>query len=160
TIFVPSHPLLDAAAVERARDFLHEPGINVLQEARIAVKAGDVHAMHDPTEGGVATGLHELAIASGTGVAVVLEDIPVFAETEAFCEVLDLEPLGLIASGSLLLAVAADDADANVEAVRDEGIECADIGEIVEREKGVKIRRGHGRHDLTRYDQDEIAKIF
>jgi len=151
---------IDEDAIERAKDFLHTPGINVLQEARIAVKAGAVHAMHDPTEGGVATGLHELAIASGNGVAAVLEDIPFFPETEAFCEVLDLEPLGLIASGSLLLAVAPDDADAIVAAVRDAGVECADIGEVVEREKGVKIRRDLNWRDLPRYDQDEIAKIF
>lgn len=151
---------VDEESVERAKGFLHDPGINVLQEARVAVKAGDVHAMHDPTEGGLATGLHELSMASGTGVAVHLEDIPFFPETEAFCEALGLEPLGLIASGSLVLAVAAQDADAVVNAIRDEGIDCADIGEVVEQEKGVKIRRGLNWMDLPRYDQDEIAKLL
>ncbi|MFW6438061.1 MAG: AIR synthase family protein [Armatimonadota bacterium] len=151
---------VDDASIERAKDFLHEPGINVLTEARVAVNAGSVHAMHDPTEGGVATGLHELAMASGNGVAVVLDEIPFFPETETFCEVLDLEPLGLIASGSLLLAVAPDDVGAIVEAVRDAGIECAEIGEVVEHERGVKIRRGRSWQDLTRYDHDEIAKVF
>lgn len=151
---------IDIESVERARDFLHAPGINVLREARTAVQAGDVHAMHDPTEGGVATGLHELAMASETGIAVAFEDIPLFPETLAFCDVLDLEPLGLIASGSLLLSVAPDDADAIAQAIRDEGIECAEIGEVVEQDQGVKIRRGLNWHDLPRYDQDEIAKVF
>lgn len=151
---------VDEAEIERARDFLHEPGINVLREARAAVKAGDVHAMHDPTEGGVATGLHELAMAAEVGVAVALERIPFFPETETFCDVLDLDPLGLIASGSLLLAVAPGDADAIVKAIRAEGIDCADIGEVVKQHNGVKIRRGINWHDLPRFDQDEITKIF
>ncbi|MBD3292830.1 MAG: hypothetical protein GF393_07875, partial [Armatimonadia bacterium] len=151
---------INEQAVDRAKGFLHEPGINVLREAQAAVKAGDVHAMHDPTEGGVATGLHELAIASDNGIAVTLEDIPFFPETEAFCSALELEPLGLIASGSLLLAVAPDDAQAIVEDIEAEGIECADIGEVVERSAGVKIRRGLNWHNLPRYDQDEIAKLF
>jgi hydrogenase maturation factor len=151
---------IDDESIDRASNFLHDPGINVLREARAAVKAGEVHAMHDPTEGGVATGLHELALASDAGVAVALDDIPFFPETEAFCEVLDLEALGLIASGSLVLAVAPDDADAIAEAIRDEGVECADIGEVVEAENGVRIRRGLNWHDLPRYDQDEVAKLF
>ena len=59
-----------------------------------------------------------------------------------------------------MLAVAADDADAVAQAIRGEGIECADIGEVVEQKEGVKIRRGLNWHDLPRYDQDEIAKLF
>ncbi len=150
----------DEETVRRAANMLHEPGINVLQEAQIAIEAGDVHAMHDPTEGGVATGLHELAIASGVGIAVALEDIPIFPETEAFCDELGLEPLGLIASGALLMAVAADDADAIITACRDAGIECARIGDCVEPAEGVRIRRGSDWFDLPRFDQDEIAKLF
>ncbi len=151
---------IDEDAIDRAKNLLHDPGINVLREARVAVGAGEVHAMHDPTEGGVATGLHELAIASETGIAVALDDIPFFAETESFCDVLGVEPLGLIASGSLLLAVAPDDSETIAEAIRAEGIDCADIGEVVEEDRGVKIRRGLNWHDLPRYDQDEIAKVL
>lgn len=151
---------IDPESIARAKQFLHDPGITVLREARAAVAAGEVHAMHDPTEGGVATGLHELAMASGTGIAVALEDIPVFEETEAFCEALGLDPLGLIASGSLLLAVAPEDAGAIADAIRAEGVECAEIGEVVPRDRGVKVRRGLTWHDLPRYDQDEIARVF
>jgi hydrogenase expression/formation protein HypE len=150
----------EAETIERAKHFLHDPGINVLRDAQIAVNAGEVHAMHDPTEGGLATGLHELAIASGNGVAVRLDDIPVYPETEQFCEVLGLEPLGLIASGSLLLAVSADSAGGIITACREEGVECAEIGEVVEERHGIRIRRGLSWMDLPRYDQDEIAKLF
>ncbi|MBN1936873.1 MAG: hydrogenase expression/formation protein, partial [Anaerolineae bacterium] len=65
----------------RCRGFLHDPGISVLREAQIAVQNATVHAMHDPTEGGVATGLWELAAASGVGLEVDEAAIPVFEET-------------------------------------------------------------------------------
>lgn len=146
--------------IRRAGEMLHDPGITVLREAQIAVRAGEVHAMHDPTEGGVATGLHELALAAGVGISVRHDDIPFLSETEAFCDLFDLDPLGLIASGSLLLAVAADDAEAVASAIRAEGIDCADIGRIEKPEAGVKIRRGLNWMDLPRFDQDEIAKLF
>jgi hydrogenase expression/formation protein HypE len=151
---------IEPAAVERARGFLHDPGISVLREAQAAVAAGEVHAMHDPTEGGVATGLHELAAASGNGIAVRRAEIPVYPETEAFCATLVLEPLGLIASGSLLLAVVPGDADAIAEAIRAEGIECAEIGEVVPREQGIMMLDEARWTDLPRYDQDEVAKLF
>ena len=83
---------VDVETVRRAAGFLHEPGISVLCEARIAVTAGTVHAMHDPTEGGLATGLHELAMASGVGLAVDEAAIPILPETRRFCALLGLEP--------------------------------------------------------------------
>lgn len=149
-----------AETVQRAAGFLHDPGIGVLREARIAVGAGAVHAMHDPTEGGLATGLHELAIASGVGLTVDEAAIPVLPETESFCALLGLEPLGLIASGSLLIAADPADADAIAGAIRAEGIACADVGAVVRAEEGIRIGRDGAWRDLPRYDQDEIAKVF
>lgn len=151
---------IDPEMVASARDFLHEPGISVLREAQAAMAAGDVHAMHDPTEGGVATGLHELAAASGNGIAVRLADIPIFPETQALCRALELEPLGLIASGSLLLTVAPEDSRAVTDAILASGIDCAEIGEVVQRERGIRLLTEAGWNDLPRYDQDEVAKLF
>ena len=146
--------------VESARKMLHDPGINVLREAQVAVRAGEVHAMHDPTEGGVATGLHELAMAASVGLSIRHDTVPIFPETEALCGMFGLDPLGLIASGSLLLAVAPGDAEKIAAAIRDAGIECAEIGKVEEEGVGVKICRGLNWLDLPRYDQDEIAKLF
>lgn len=150
----------DEETVQRAAAMLHEPGISVLAEARAAVSAGEVHAMHDPTEGGVATGLHELAIASSTGIQVAHDQIPFYPQTQGFCEALGIEPLGLIGSGSLLIAAPPEDAERIIDAIRERGVECADIGEVVEEAKGIMIRRGLDWFDLPRYDQDEIAKLF
>ena len=68
--------------------------------------------MHDPTEGGVATALHELATASGTGLLAYGERMPILPEGRTLCEAFGLEPLGAIASGALLVAVAPEGAAA------------------------------------------------
>ena len=59
----------DEPFLQHCRRFLHEPGISVLRDAQIAAQAGHIHAMHDPTEGGVATALNEMAVAAAGGPA-------------------------------------------------------------------------------------------
>ncbi|MFQ6111503.1 MAG: AIR synthase family protein, partial [Nitrospinota bacterium] len=85
--------------VDRAREMLVEPGISVVPDALTAARSAEVHAMHDPTEGGLATGVHELALASGVGALIQRERVPVLPEGEAFCSHFGLDPLGVIASG-------------------------------------------------------------
>lgn len=151
---------IDPSLIERGRDFLHTPGISVVRDAAVAVGAGEVHAMHDPTEGGLATGLWELAEAAGVGVAVDEGAIPFFPETTALCSALGLDPLGLIASGALLLSVVADDAEAVRAALEDAGIPAARIGRVVEREQGRVLHTDDGQRTLPRFDQDEITRLF
>jgi hydrogenase maturation factor len=146
--------------IERSRKFLSDPGISVVRDAAVATAAGDVHAMHDPTDGGLSTGLHEMAAAAGVGLTVDEPAIPVFGETAALCDLLDLDPLGLIASGALLLAVAPDDAAPISRALEAEGIASACIGQVVEREYGLILRSAGAERPLPRFEQDEIAKLF
>ncbi len=151
---------IDPALVERSRAFLYEPGISVVQDAAVATAAGEVHAMHDPTEGGLATGLWELAKAGQVGLKVQEAAIPIFDETHALCQALDLDPLGLIASGALLLAVAPGDAAAIVGALEDADILAARIGDVVEHEHGCVLHSdGHSR-PLPTFERDEIARLF
>lgn len=146
--------------VDRSRGFLHDPGISVVRDAAIAIAAGDVHAMHDPTEGGLATGLWEMAEAAQVGLVVDENAIPVFPETAALCGRLGLDPLGLIASGALLLAAPSGDADQIQAALEDAKIKAARIGEVVERERGLLLRRGDNERPLPRFERDEIARLF
>jgi hydrogenase expression/formation protein HypE len=146
--------------VTRCRQFLHDPGISVLEEARLAVEVAAVHAMHDPTEGGIAMGLWELATASGVGIVVEEDSLPVFEETRALCEVFGLDPLGVIASGALLIAVASCDVDAVCAAVRAAGIPIGPIGRAVSPDQGLLLRSSEGERTLPRFDQDEIARLF
>jgi len=146
--------------LRRSQGFLHDPGISVVREAHLAAAAAPVHAMHDPTEGGVATGLWELALASDVGLEVDAASLPVFEETRLLCDALGLSPLGLIASGALLIAVAEADVDAVSEALTEAGIAVAPIARAVSPEEGCVLRTAQGVGPLPRYDQDEIARLF
>ncbi|MSS72695.1 MAG: hydrogenase expression/formation protein [Candidatus Latescibacteria bacterium] len=144
----------------RCRDYLRDPGLSVLREARIACETARVHAMHDPTEGGVATGLHELATASGAGLEVVADRLFMSENSRALCEAFGLDPLGVISSGALLIGVAEEDAGRVTEAIRQAGIRCERIGTVREKAFGVKLRRGEQVEDLPVFQRDEITKIF
>jgi hydrogenase maturation factor len=146
--------------VKRARDLLRVPGISVLPEARAAGAAARVHAMHDPTEGGVATACWELAQAADVGLYVDRERIPVLREGRMLCEAFGLDPLGTIASGSLLLAVDPADAPDVTAACRDAGIDCAQIGRVTEASLGVTLATGGHPRPMPTFPQDQITRIF
>ncbi len=148
--------------LERCRNFLIEPGISVVRDAATAVLAGRVHAMHDPTEGGLATGLHEMAQAAGIGMMIEAEAVPVYPETLAVCRATGLDPWGLIASGALLLAVEAADAGNIVRALEAEGIRAAIIGQATQAASGVtlRVRQSLGLVDLPHFERDEITRLF
>lgn len=149
-----------ASVIERACGFLRRPGISVVPEARLACAAGRVHAMHDPTEGGVATACWELAQAADVGARVDRERIPVLPEGRQLCEAFGLDPLGTIASGSLLLAVDKADADAIAAACRSAGIACAAIGTVTPAFEGVSLVSGGIARPMPTFTQDEIARVF
>lgn len=147
-------------AVESARELLFSPGISVAREAAIACDTVQVHAMHDPTEGGLATGLLEMAMAADVGVLVDGNRVPTLPECAELCRALDLDPLGLIASGALLAAVAPDDAPRLVEALAREDIPAYDIGRFTSAGDGLRLRTAEGIRDLPAFDRDELARYF
>jgi hydrogenase maturation factor len=149
-----------ASVVARARGLVRRPGLSVIAEAEIACELATVHAMHDPTEGGVATALHELADAAGVGLRIDRSRIPVIPEGAALCQALGLDPLGTIASGALLIALAPAEAGVVIHALAREGIDSHFIGQVVPREQGVLLVDGARQAPLPVFDQDEIAKIF
>ena len=143
--------------VERAKRFLEK--ISVVKEALIAAEIG-VHAMHDPTEGGIANGFHEMADAAGLGFKVYHDRIPIAEETRKLCEYFNLDPLALISSGSLLIAAPREKANAIVEAIKKEGIPAEVVGEFLEN-SNVKVIVKNGKETpLKRPETDEIWKIF
>jgi len=152
--------LVNPETIASAARLIEAPGISVLPAARALRSAGvTIRGLHDPTEGGIATALSELAAATGLGIEVDGDAIPVLPETQALCTALDLDPLGLIASGALLAVVAADDGAKAVAALRDAGIPGARIGTLT-REPEQWIRRDGRRAPLPGYEVDEIARFF
>ncbi len=146
--------------LERARGLLRRPGISVVREARAACEAARVHAMHDSTEGGVATACWELAQAARVGLRVYREQIPLLPEGRALCEAFGLDPLGTIASGALLVAVGEREADAVVRACRDGGVDCAVVGRVVPESEGVALVTGGIARPMKTFPQDEITRVF
>jgi hydrogenase expression/formation protein HypE len=152
--------LLGEDFIKQCRSLLKAPGISVVRDAQIANRTGRVHAMHDPTEGGLATGLYELATAAGVGMMVEMERIFILPETAVLCQKLRLNPLGLIASGALLIAAPEREAAKIIAALQAAGIPASVIGKIQEQEKGVKLVRQGKVEDLPVFSRDEVARFF
>jgi hydrogenase expression/formation protein HypE len=151
---------LDSAEIAQAQAYLYTPGISVVRDARIARQSGRVTAMHDPTEGGLAAALWELAQASNLKITVDYEAVPVPPLAERVCRLLELDAWSAIASGALLLAVASQDSTKIRSALESEGIVCADIGGLEAGPVSVWQVNQAVRQLLPQPDQDAIAGIF
>jgi hydrogenase maturation factor len=146
--------------VERVQNFLHNPGISVVAEALIANQTADIRAMHDPTEGGLATGLFELARAANTGVLIYEENIRYLEEARILCSEYNLDPLGVIASGALLIVVVPEDRETVLSKLVQNDIECSVIGKLTDKEDGLKIIVDGETRELPFFEADEITKVI
>jgi len=117
-----------ATVLESAKDFYSQ--ISVVKDALTAYRVGGVHAMHDPTEGGILNGIHEMADAAGLGARVFEEKIPVEPETAKICRFYEIDPLQLISSGALLIAADPQAAYKIVDSLCTEHIYSDVIGEF------------------------------
>jgi hydrogenase expression/formation protein HypE len=133
---------------------LEEPGILVVAAA-LAAAARGAHAMHDPTEGGLSAGLHELAEASRIALVVEPEQVLWFEPGRRLCEVLGLDPWGTLASGTLLAAFARDTADEAARALALAGHAVAPIARA-EPGSGVWLTDGSPLH---RHDRDQLSTL-
>ncbi len=143
-----------------AARLLDVPGISVVKAALTAADAAPIHGMHDPTEGGIAAGLVELAQAGGCGLRVFGPRVPVLAETRAVCEVLGLDAWRLIASGALLVAVAPEDAAAVAAALQDLSISATVVAEVRPAAEGVSVEWEDRTEPLEPPARDELARVF
>lgn len=151
---------LSADEIHHAAQFLYNPGISVVRDARIALQAGQVTAMHDPTEGGLASALWELALASNSCLVIDRRAVTIPALSQRICQVFNLDPLAAIASGALLLATPQVHAQPILKALETEGIACAEIGSVETGPAAVWQRSNAGRELLPRPERDEITKLF
>ena len=151
---------VDAGTIARAKELLFYPGISVVKEALTACSTVPVNSLHDPTEGGLATGLWEVARAAGVGLAVEDGSIPILPECAEICQALGLNPLGLVASGALLITLPPEEVPRLISALEKEGTEAFEIGRITGPEEGIHIIGGHELEPLPRFDRDELARFF
>lgn len=152
----PAHgaPALDVDVARAAAAGLDDPGISVVEAALTAADLGAT-AMHDPTEGGLAAGLHELAAAAGVAVRVDRSRVLWFEPAVAVCRVLGADPWGVLASGSLLAGFEPTAASGAVEALAARGHAAAAIG-VAETGSGV---RDTDDRPIRWPERDEVARL-
>ncbi len=146
--------------LKRAQAFIDKPGLSIVADALLANKVAKIHAMHDPTEGGLATGIMELAKASGTGVVIDAEKIPCYEETEQICKLFNIQPLGLIASGALLIALNPKDTKEVIAILAKNGIVCNPIGKLTKKNEGLKLFKKGKLIKMPTFKLDEITKVL
>jgi hydrogenase maturation factor len=120
--------VLDEKGLQAAKEVYRI--ISVVKDALTAYQTGGVYAMHDPTEGGIAGGIHEMADGSGLGFELYRECIRVEPETDAICKYFELDPLQLIGSGALLIAVQPEKAQEILQSLKKQQIHAAIIGKF------------------------------
>ena len=146
--------MVSAHVLEAARSALDSPGILVVEPALAAARAGAT-ALHDPTEGGLSAGLHEMADASGVALAIEPGRIIWFEPGVELCAFAGLDPWGTLASGTLLAGFASDRLDGALAVLTSAGHAVSVIGRA-ERGCGVTLA---GTGPLARFERDELSRF-
>ncbi len=145
---------LDRTILQQAKNMRGQ--ISVVKEGVAAFRTGFVSAMHDPTEGGIANGIHELCDASGVGVEIDYASIPIAESTSRICEILDVNPLELISSGCMLICCDNKHSNDVINTLESIGIGCRIIGTMKEDTNYRKVRKDGQYIDLTRPKTDAL----
>jgi hydrogenase maturation factor len=146
--------------VTDAQALLHDPGISVVSIARTLLDAGAVTALHDPTEGGVATGVREIAAASGLGAVMNRDLVPLRAETRAIATYFGLDPLGMLSSGTLLATVGPEQVETVMTCSADAGIDIAVIGKLTSITSGYQLLENNRSSELPVFQTDEVTRAL
>jgi len=132
--------------------------------ARILEVGGEkVHVLRDPTRGGVASALNEIASKAKVGIILDEASIPIWEEVKGACEILGLDPLYVANEGKCLAIVAREKAEEVLEAMKSHplGKEAAIIGEVVEEHPGQVILRSKigGRRIVEMLSGEQLPRI-
>lgn len=147
--------VLSQEIIDRGKAFSKD--ISVVQEGVVAGKFG-VSSMHDATEGGVLGALWELVEASGHGIRIYEDKIPIQPETKEICRALSIDPLKLISSGVMLITVSQEKKEQLIQLFNSHNIRSSEIGEIVESERRIITKNGF--KELEQNTEDELYKVI
>ena len=150
---------ISSDTIQSAKKFYDK--ISIVKDAMIAYKTGGVHAMHDPTEGGIIGGIHEIADASKLGVKIFKNKILVKSETSEICKHFQIDPMQLISSGALLISVIPKYANEIIRKLKKSGIQAKIIGEFLTNPDERKIVLKNGEEEpLFRPKSDHLWKAL
>jgi hydrogenase maturation factor len=138
--------------------------MSVVRDAAIAASIGvrgkGVTSMHDATERGLFGGLHEIAEASGVGMAIEANSIDMAPEVRAICGLFGIDPFTTSSEGTLILTCVAPMARVLVERLGEHGIPAHHIGEVLPPEGGVQLLRDGRSEPLPRPTDDPFWPAF
>jgi hydrogenase maturation factor len=135
--------------------------ISVVDDALLAVGAGGVRAMHDPTEGGLLQGVWELAEASKVGVVIYESRIAIRPETRQVCSAVRVDPLRLMSSGCLLIAADRRKSGRILRRLRENGIPANVIGTVTPRKEGRRLVKAVGGvKEIKPSERDELYRLI
>lgn len=147
--------------IDKCKNYLFNPGISIYNDALLANQNFKINGMHDPTEGGLATGIAEMVLASNVGVLVDEKKIAILPEPLELSKVFNLNPMGTISSGSLLISIEDGFAIELVEYLRKNNIKADKIGTFTSKnQKAVILDKNNTKKPLIYSEIDEIIKIF
>ena len=149
---------MNDSEIDSGRRFL--ANISIITEARIAAGSDATSAMHDVTEGGLATAMEELSIAGGHRIKINMDTIPVYSQTGKICQLLDIDPLGLIGSGSLLVCCRETACSNLMAAIGKAGIDVTCIGEVLQAGTGITAEKDKQPVPWPKFETDEITRLF
>lgn len=151
---------LDEETITRAAAYLDNPGISVVAAARALCETGQVHSLHDVTEGGIITALREVAAAAGLGLVVEAESVPILPDCASVCGALGIDPLGLLGSGALIATLPASATPAALRALDRIGVSGWEVGQMMEPEDGLWLIDRGGERELPEFPRDELARFL
>jgi len=144
--------------INNGRNFLSQ--ISILPEARLASRSKAATALHDITEGGLAIAVEELSIAGGHRLKINMDAIPFFPLTQKIATCFNIDPLGLIGSGSLLICCEKKFYLKLMDDLHQNGIAVTCIGEVLRKGVGIKAYHKGKIVDWPRFTVDEITRLF
>jgi hydrogenase maturation factor len=146
---------LDPEMLARAETAADDPGISIVAAALLAAELG-ASALHDVTEGGLATALWEIADAAGVSLEVDGQAVIWFEPGLRICLELGADPWGVLGSGTLLAAFPASLASSALAGLRGRGHAATPIARVAEG-SGVRLTTGEA---LARFEPDEVARLL
>ncbi|HET9661960.1 MAG TPA: AIR synthase-related protein [Thermomicrobiales bacterium] len=149
-----------AEFVTGAQRLLHDPGISVVSIARTLLGTEAITSLHDPTEGGVATGVREIAAASGLGAVMNRDLVPLMNETRNIAEYYSIDPLGMLSSGTLLATTPPENVERVLAHARSAGIDIAVIGKLTSPVSGFQLLEQNRSRELPAFQTDEVTRAL
>lgn len=150
--------LLGHTGYSRVLNWLRNPGISIVREGRL-MESQQISAGHDPTEGGLATGVQEIAKRSRVGVKIDRDKILLRVETSKLCQHFRLDPLGLLSSGVYLFTAPIAEANRAIEILMRHNIPAACIGTVTDEENKLVMKQEGKTIPLPSFERDEIIKL-